>query len=73
MKYLFVSAEILDEIEKAGFANPTPIQRQAWPVLLQGLDLIGIAQVRYYKQLESYKLPCMYGPAASVMLADLVN
>lgn len=36
--------EILDEIEKAGFERPSPIQSQAWPVLLNGEDLIGIAQ-----------------------------
>lgn len=36
--------EILDEIKKAGFETPSPIQSQAWPVLLGGEDLIGIAQ-----------------------------
>lgn len=36
--------EILDEIRKAGFEKPSPIQCQAWPVLLSGEDLIGIAQ-----------------------------
>lgn len=36
--------EILEEIEKAGFEKPSPIQAQAWPVLLSGEDLIGIAQ-----------------------------
>lgn len=36
--------EILDEIEKAGFEKPSPIQSQAWPGLLSGEDLIGIAQ-----------------------------
>lgn len=36
--------EILDEIDKAGFEKPSPIQSQAWPVLLSGEDLIGIAQ-----------------------------
>ena len=36
--------EILDEIEKQGFKVPSPIQSQAWPILLSGKDLIGIAQ-----------------------------
>lgn len=36
--------EILEEIRKAGFENPSPIQCQAWPILLSGKDLIGIAQ-----------------------------
>jgi len=36
--------EILQEIRKQGFKSPSPIQCQAWPVLLQGMDLIGISQ-----------------------------
>lgn len=36
--------DILREIEKLGFKEPSPIQCQAWPVLLSGRDLIGIAQ-----------------------------
>lgn len=36
--------EVLDEIKKAGFEKPSPIQSQAWPILLNGEDLIGIAQ-----------------------------
>lgn len=36
--------DILQEIRKQAFTKPTPIQCQAWPVLLAGQDLIGIAQ-----------------------------
>lgn len=36
--------EILEEIKKAGFEKPSPIQCQAWPILLSGEDMIGIAQ-----------------------------
>lgn len=36
--------EILDEIYKQNFTEPSPIQSQAWPILLKGGDLIGIAQ-----------------------------
>ena len=36
--------DILQEIYKQGFEKPSPIQCQAWPVLLSGMDLIGIAQ-----------------------------
>ncbi|GIY72547.1 hypothetical protein CDAR_310691 [Caerostris darwini] len=36
--------ELLTELEKQGFNNPSPIQSQAWPIILSGLDLIGIAQ-----------------------------
>lgn len=46
--------EILSEIEKAGFQSPTPIQAQAWPVLLSGEDLIGIAQTGTGKHFHCY-------------------
>ncbi|GAB6029850.1 hypothetical protein CHUAL_005559 [Chamberlinius hualienensis] len=36
--------EILTQVAAQKFDKPTPIQLQAWPILLQGLDLIGIAQ-----------------------------
>jgi len=37
--------EIMNEIAKQSFIEPSPIQCQAWPVALNGLDFIGIAQV----------------------------
>nr|XP_033791335.1 probable ATP-dependent RNA helicase DDX43 isoform X2 [Geotrypetes seraphini] len=48
--------EIMDTIRKVGFLKPTPIQSQAWPIILQGLDLIGIAQTGTGKTL-AYLLP----------------
>jgi hypothetical protein len=39
--------EIMNEIAKQGFTEPSPIQCQAWPVALRGQDFIGIAQVIY--------------------------
>lgn len=36
--------EILEQFDKMKFTGPSPIQAQAWPVLLSGEDLIGIAQ-----------------------------
>ncbi len=36
--------DILKTIEKQGFEKPSPIQAQAWPYLLSGKDMIGIAQ-----------------------------
>uniref|UniRef100_UPI00358F13BC probable ATP-dependent RNA helicase DDX43 n=1 Tax=Myxine glutinosa TaxID=7769 RepID=UPI00358F13BC len=36
--------EIMDNIVRAGFKTPSPIQGQAWPVVMLGMDLIGIAQ-----------------------------
>ncbi|GIL49348.1 hypothetical protein Vafri_5723 [Volvox africanus] len=37
-------ADILDEIRRAGFKAPTPIQAQAWPIALSGRDLVAIAK-----------------------------
>ncbi|XP_077146010.1 putative ATP-dependent RNA helicase DDX43 isoform X2 [Ranitomeya variabilis] len=48
--------EVMDALQNAGFERPTPIQSQAWPILLQGLDLIGIAQTGTGKTL-AYLLP----------------
>ena len=50
--------DILREIEKNGFVTPSPIQSQSWPILLQGIDLIGIAQTGTGKTL-AYLLPAM--------------
>uniref|UniRef100_A0A8C4N3I8 Helicase ATP-binding domain-containing protein n=1 Tax=Eptatretus burgeri TaxID=7764 RepID=A0A8C4N3I8_EPTBU len=36
--------EIMDNIVRAGFKTPSPIQGQAWPVVMLGMDVIGIAQ-----------------------------
>ncbi|XP_063431637.1 ATP-dependent RNA helicase glh-1-like isoform X9 [Mytilus trossulus] len=47
---------ILDTIYNQKFTKPSPIQAQAWPVLLQGLDLIGIAQTGTGKTL-AFLLP----------------
>ncbi|RMF73581.1 MAG: DEAD/DEAH box helicase, partial [Alphaproteobacteria bacterium] len=42
--YLGLSDELLKAIEEVGYKEPTPIQRQAIPAVLQGRDIIGIAQ-----------------------------
>ncbi|XP_036126073.1 DEAD box protein 53 [Molossus molossus] len=48
--------DLMNYIKKAGFQKPTPIQSQAWPIVLQGIDLIGVAQTGTGKTL-SYLLP----------------
>ncbi|KAM6082346.1 putative ATP-dependent RNA helicase DDX43 [Chlamydotis macqueenii] len=48
--------DILANIRKVGFQKPTPIQSQAWPIILQGIDLIGIAQTGTGKTL-AYLMP----------------
>ncbi|KAG8224027.1 hypothetical protein J437_LFUL001104 [Ladona fulva] len=50
--------EIMNEIQKQGFEKPSPIQCQAWPILLKGHDLIGIAQTGTGKTL-AFLLPAL--------------
>lgn len=50
--------EILQEIYKQDFKTPSPIQSQAWPILLRGDDLIGIAQTGTGKTL-AFLLPAL--------------
>jgi ATP-dependent RNA helicase RhlE len=37
-------APILEALQAEGYTNPTPIQQQAIPLLLEGRDLLGCAQ-----------------------------
>ncbi|XP_066478803.1 probable ATP-dependent RNA helicase DDX43 [Tiliqua scincoides] len=48
--------DVMANIKKVGFQKPTPIQSQAWPIILQGFDLIGIAQTGTGKTL-AYLMP----------------
>ena len=41
---LKIIPHILEALKKEGYTDPTPIQMQAIPVILQGKDLIGCAQ-----------------------------
>ena len=43
-KDLGVSAPILKALDAEGYSTPTPIQAQAIPIVLNGRDLIGLAQ-----------------------------
>ncbi|XP_054716516.1 probable ATP-dependent RNA helicase DDX43 [Uloborus diversus] len=36
--------ELLRELKNQGFTTPSPIQCQAWPIIMKGYDMIGIAQ-----------------------------
>merc|ERR1712096_162636 len=47
---------MMDEIRKAGFSVPTPIQAQGWSIALTGVDMVGIAQTGSGKTL-GYLLP----------------
>jgi ATP-dependent RNA helicase DDX23/PRP28 len=44
---------ILEVIEKIGYKDPSPIQRQAIPIGLQNRDIIGIAET-------GRLVPCFY-------------
>ncbi|XP_037928689.1 probable ATP-dependent RNA helicase DDX43 [Teleopsis dalmanni] len=50
--------DILDELKKQNFNEPSPIQKQAWPILLRGEDMIGIAQTGTGKTL-AFLLPAL--------------
>lgn len=41
---LGIAPAILDVLKKLQFTTPTPIQRQAIPIAIQGKDMVGIAQ-----------------------------
>jgi ATP-dependent RNA helicase DBP3 len=52
---------ILDEAERApftAFKSPTPIQAAAWPYLLSGRDVVGVAETGSGKTL-AFGVPCM--------------
>jgi ATP-dependent RNA helicase DDX5/DBP2 len=49
---------IIHCVQRAGFTTPTAIQAQAWPVALQGRDLIGIAETGSGKTC-AYLLPAL--------------
>src|SRR2546423_4795765 len=41
---LGLTGPILQAVQDAGYAEPTPIQRQAIPLILKGRDVMGLAQ-----------------------------
>lgn len=53
-----LSAPLLEALESQGFENPTPIQAQAIPAVLQGKDVLGIAPTGSGKT-ASYVLPLL--------------
>lgn len=60
----------MQEIEKAGFTEPTAIQAQGWPMALKGRDLIGIAETGSGKTL-AYLLPAIVHVNAQPFLGTL--
>ncbi|VDM01164.1 unnamed protein product [Schistocephalus solidus] len=55
---------IVGAFQRAGWASPTPIQSQGWPMVLSGRDVVGIAQT------GSGKTACYLVPAIVHILAQ---
>uniref|UniRef100_A0A673IQ42 RNA helicase n=1 Tax=Sinocyclocheilus rhinocerous TaxID=307959 RepID=A0A673IQ42_9TELE len=59
---------ILEVIEKCGYKDPTPIQRQAIPIGLQNRDIIGVAETgRYYQATQTFEKYRHIGHRASLI------
>jgi len=54
------SPEITKTLEKAGFAAPTPVQSQAWPIAVSGSDIISVAKTGSGKTL-GFLMPALHG------------
>ncbi|MDE2436115.1 MAG: DEAD/DEAH box helicase [Sphingomonadales bacterium] len=61
---LGLAEPILRALGAKGYADPTPIQRQAIPALLEGRDLLGIAQTGTGKT-AAFSLPSLHRLAAN--------
>jgi ATP-dependent RNA helicase DDX54/DBP10 len=44
LESLGLSAPVIKAIKRKGYRLPTPIQRRSLPVILQGMDVIGMAR-----------------------------
>ncbi|WP_331203659.1 DEAD/DEAH box helicase [Boudabousia liubingyangii] len=70
---LSLPSDILEAISDMGFVNPTPIQAQAIPYLLEGRDIVGVAQTGTGKT-AAFGLPLIAmteagGPVQALVLA----
>ncbi|MBL4894926.1 MAG: DEAD/DEAH box helicase [Emcibacter sp.] len=54
--FLGLSEDLLSVVEESGYTTPTPIQAKAIPAILQGRDILGIAQTGTGKT-ASFTLP----------------
>jgi superfamily II DNA/RNA helicase len=74
-EYLGLSPEVMQAVTEAGYTQPTPIQRQAIPMVLQGRDVLGIAQTGTGKT-ASFTLPMIdilaHGRARTRMPRSLI-
>lgn len=70
-KLFNLSKPIFNAIDDLGFDRPTPIQAEAYPVILSGKDVVGIAQTGTGKTL-AYMLPILQGIKFSKQIAPRV-
>jgi ATP-dependent RNA helicase RhlE len=63
-KQLGLAEPLLRALETKGYTEPTPIQKQAIPSLMEGRDLLGIAQTGTGKT-AAFALPSLHHLAAS--------
>ncbi|WP_296674745.1 DEAD/DEAH box helicase [Novosphingobium sp.] len=61
---LGLAEPLIRALDAKGYADPTPIQRQAIPALLEGRDLLGIAQTGTGKT-AAFSLPSLHRLAAN--------
>ncbi len=61
---LGLAEPVLRALDTKGYADPTPIQRQAIPALLEGRDLLGIAQTGTGKT-AAFSLPSIHRLASN--------
>ncbi len=61
---LGISAPILKALDAEGYSTPTPIQAQAIPIVLKGVDLVGLAQTGTGKT-AAFALPILDRLAAN--------
>ena len=61
---LGLAEPILRALGTKGYSDPTPIQQQAIPALLQGRDILGIAQTGTGKT-AAFSLPSLHRLAAN--------
>ncbi len=55
---LGIAPDLLETLRRLGFTEPTPIQKQAIPIALQGKDVMGIAQTGTGKTL-AFSIPML--------------
>ncbi len=55
---LNISKQLLNALSDLGYVNPTPIQREAFPIIMSGRDVVGVAQTGTGKTF-AYLLPLL--------------